>query len=126
MSSPFKVLKLNEQLMILLRIYRQPIRNVTDADNDFFKSITTYCLAFSDITFAAASAVFVYQNVSDIMVALRTTLLIVGAIQSVAIFLSIGCKIDKIKVLQIKLQEIIDQTAMGNCSKNCFFNKKTK
>lgn len=113
MSSPFKVLKLNEQFMVWLRIYPHPISDITDADNDFFKSITTYCISFNDLAFITTSSVFVYQNASNIMVALRTTMVIIGTSQAFGMFLYVGCKIDKVKMLQIKLQEIIDKTALG-------------
>ena len=114
MSSPFKVLKSNEQFMVWFRIYTHPLSDVSHVDHDFFKSITVYCVTFTEISFIVSSVVLVCLNVSDnIMVALRTAMVIAGTSQALGMFLSVGITIDKVKLLHIKLQEIIDQTAKG-------------
>lgn len=110
-SSPkFKVLELNERMMVRLRIYTHQL---TDPKSDFFKSITMYYISFNMIAFIATSVAFAYQNVTNIMVVLRTLMVIVGTSQAFGMFLCIGCKIVKVKMLHRKLQATVDQVAKG-------------
>lgn len=68
------------------------------------------------IGFIAASAVFVYQNISNVVTALRTGMVTIGSTQVLGMGLSVGCKIDQVKVLHQKLQTIVDQAAEGICT----------
>lgn len=111
MSSPYKVLELNELVMVRLRIYT---RQLTDPKSDFFESITMYYISFNMLAFIATSVAFVYQNVSNFMVVLRTLMVIVGTSQALGMFLYIGRKIIKVKMLHQKLQAIVDRTARGS------------
>lgn len=110
MSSSSKVLELNELIMVRLRIYT---RQLTDPNSDFFKSITVYYIAFNMLAFIATSVAFSYQNLTNFIVVLRTAMVIVGTSQALGMFLCIGCKIIKIKMLHQKLQAIVDQTVKG-------------
>lgn len=65
------------------------------------------------MAFNATSAVFLYQNVSDIVIALRAAMTILGTIQALGMFISVGCEIDKVKMVHQKLQSIVDQAAKG-------------
>lgn len=113
-SSPFKVLRLNELLMDRLHIYSHPLLTTASIPtNDFFRSITTYYILFHVVGFIAGSAVFAYQNASHVVLALRTGTVLVGTCQALGMFLTVGCKFDKVKVLHQKLQAIVDQTAEG-------------
>lgn len=111
--SSFKVLKLNEMLMVWLRIYPYPLTADSIPINDFFQSIASYYISLIMLAYNVTSGVFLYQNASDIVIALRTSLTIVGTCQSLGMFLTVGCKIDKVKLLHRKLQAIVDQAAEG-------------
>lgn len=106
----FKVLKLNENIMFRLRIYSHHLINPT---NDFFKSITVYYFLFSLIACAISSAVFVYQNISELGNALRSSIIVVGIGQAIGMFMWFGLKIVSVKALHLKLQEIVDETDQG-------------
>lgn len=108
--STFKVLNLNELVMVRLRIYT---RRLTDTVSDFFESISMYYIAFNMLAFIATSMAFVYQNAADIMVALRTVMVIVGTMQALGMFLCLGRNVLTVKMLHIKLQAIVDRTAKG-------------
>lgn len=108
--SSFKVLKLNELVMVRLRIY---MRQLADPIGDFFESISMYYIAFNMLAFIATSMTFVYQNASNIMIALRTMMVVVGTSQALGMFLCIGSNVTTVKMLHIKLQTIVDQTAKG-------------
>lgn len=120
MSSSFKVLKLNELFMVWIRIYSHQ-HLVSIPTNDFFKSITTYYISFGMLAFITSSAVFVYQNISNVVLALRTATVLVGTCQSLGMFLSVGCKIDLVKLLHQKFQAIVDQAAKGKYQLHCLF-----
>lgn len=111
----FKVLALNELTMVRLRIFT---RRLTDPISDFFESITVWYISFHMLAFIATSMTFAYQNVSNFfMFALRTAMVVVGTSQAFGMFLCIGCKIIKVKMLHQKLQAIVDQAAHGECDR---------
>lgn len=111
--SSFKVLKLNELMMVWIRIYSKPSTVDSIPTKDFFRSTTAYNISLHIVGFIATSAVFLYQNKSDAAAALPTVMVIVGTSQALGMFLCVGCKIDKVKMLHQKLQAIVDQAAAG-------------
>lgn len=115
MSSPFKVLKLNDQMMIWLQINTH--HRLTDVANNNFP-ISMRCISLNLFAFALASATFVYQNTANVMLALRTGTVTLGTSQALGMFLSIGCNFDNVKLLHRKLQAIVDQTARGKISQD--------
>lgn len=106
----FRVLKLNEDVMFRLRLYTQKLSNPA---NDFSNSVTTYYILVTMVAFVSTSAAFVYQNTSNIVIALQTAMITIGTSQALGMFLCVGCKIDKVKMLHLKLQSIVDQAAKG-------------
>lgn len=111
----FKVLSSNEMLMNRLRIFTH---RLNDPINDFFKSITTYYFALNIMAFIVTSGVFVYENRSHLIVALRTAMVVIGCSQALGMFLSVGTNMLKVKALHLKLQSIVDETAQGYINLN--------
>lgn len=124
--SPFKVLELNELVMVWLRIYPHHLTANSIPTNDFFKSITVFYISFNLLAFIVTSAMFVYQNTSYVVIALRTGMVVVGSSQALGMFLSVCLNSDKVKMLHQKLQAIVDQAAIGACIKFTIFNKTQK
>lgn len=89
-------------------------RFLTKPINGFFKSISTYYILFNTIIFLIVSSiVFLYENVEHPQYALKTGVFIVGGLQAIGMFLSFGLKMDKVSILHVKLQEIVDGSAQG-------------
>lgn len=121
--SPFKVLELNELVMVWLRIYPHHLTANSIPTNDSFKSITVFYISFNLLAFIVTSAMFVYQNTSYVVIALRTGMVVVGSSQALGMFLSVCFNSNKVKMLHQKLQAIVDQAAIGVCIKFTIFNK---
>lgn len=82
--------------------------------DNFFTSITTYYILFNTIVFLIlSSVVFVYQNLWQLEVALRTCIAVVGGLQVAGMFISHGLKMDKIKEFHQKLREVCDESVNG-------------
>lgn len=101
----FKVLKHNQTLMAWLGIHSY---RLTETSNDFFKSIATYYIIFTIVSIFIVSSGYTAIFSSDFQTVIQATLLVVAGFQSGGMFLSIGLEMKKIKMLQIKLQEITD------------------
>lgn len=111
----FKVLRLNELVLVWLRIYPHQLTVATSVPSKgFFKSISVHYISLNLFAFIVASGAFVYQNLANVMDALRTGTVTFGSGQALGMFLSIGCNIDKVKLLHQKLQAIVDQAAKGS------------
>lgn len=113
MLSSFKVLRLNERVMVWLRLYSHQLTPASIPSDDFFQSISMYCISLNMFAFQVASAAFVYSNTSVVVDALRTGMVTVGVGQALGMFLCVGCNIGTVKLLHQKLQAIIDQAAKG-------------
>lgn len=100
--------------MVWLHLFSHPLTADSIPSNDFFKPIATYYILFFVVGFITASAVFMYQNASNIVLALRTGTVLVGTCQALGMFLSVGCKFAKVQGIHQKLQEIVDRAAKGN------------
>lgn len=118
MLSSFKVLKLNEQIMIWLRIYNH--HSFVEMANSF--SFVMYCISLDLFAFIVSSAVFVYQNTSNIISALRATMVGMGSIQALGMFLYVVWNIDRSKLLHRKLQAFVDQAAKGKNAKEIWIS----
>lgn len=109
MLPPFKVLELIEQFMIWLRIFTHPLN-----DSAAVFSISMYFVSLDMLALIVTSAAYVYQNLSNIVDALRTGMVVVGLSQALGMFLCVGWNIGIVKMLHMKLQAIVDQAAKGN------------
>lgn len=76
-------------------------------------SFINYCILFSLISFIVSAATFVYENLSELTVALRACNFIFFGIQTVGMFFSYAISLNKIHVVHAELQEIIDKTVEG-------------
>lgn len=103
----FKVLEYNQILMAWIGIHSH---HLTKPTNEFFKSPVTYYVLFITIVFSIIScAVYVFKNVSDFRSSLGACLVVIAGFQKGGLFLSTGLNMKKLKVLHLKLQEIIDK-----------------
>lgn len=59
--------------------------------------------------YAVASAVFVFENLSDFSLALRAGMFIVSASQANGMFFCYGINVNEIQIVHTKLQEIVDE-----------------
>lgn len=116
----FKVLQ-----MPVTRLWTFPHRLSYPAA-DFFKSFTAYYFSFNIIAFIITSAVFVYQNSTNFIMALRTSMVCFGCSQALGMFLSVGFNIMKVKKLHLKLQEIVNETDRGKFPWNSWINLDIK
>lgn len=118
----FIVLSSNEKLMNRLRIFTN---RLNDPINEFFTSITTFYFAFNIMVFIVTSGVFVYENRSNLIVALRTAMVVIGCSQALGMFFSVGINMPKVKALHLKLQKIVNETAQGIIISNFGCNRYT-
>lgn len=104
----FKVLEYNQISMRWAGIHSKDLYKPT---NEFFKSFATYYILFSVISFTiGSSAVFVYKYSSNFEVVSEPSLIVIAGSQAAGMFLSVGLNMKKIKILHIKLQEIVDES----------------
>lgn len=101
----FKVLKHNQTLMSWLGIHSY---HLTETTNEFFKSFGTYYILLSIVSIFIVSSGYTALFSSEFQIVIQATLLVVAGSQSGGMFLSIGLQMKKIKILQLKLQGIID------------------
>lgn len=108
----FKVLKFNEYILIQLGIFsnRFPTKSLT---NPFFKSPQTYYIMLFAILFITSSILFVYQHLAQFDATLRTCSIILECFQSFGMYLSFGLNSNKIRIVHIKLQELVDKSTEG-------------
>lgn len=110
----FKVFEYNQWYMTKVGLYSY---NLTRPTNDLFKSFVTYYMLFFSIAFSiVSSATFSITHKSQFSLALETCFILIAGIQGSGVFLSIGLKMKKVKILHLNLQEIVDQ---GNSMKTC-------
>lgn len=95
----------------ILRIYR--IASEDDKFNVFFKSFTPYCVQIILFIYVLTGSAFVYENISDITLALRACIFIIGVIQAMCMFYCYGTNASNIKIVHIRLKEIIQETVLS-------------
>lgn len=110
----FKVLKLNEYILIQLGIFSNqfPAKPI-DA---FFQSPQTYYVTLIAVFFITSSILFVYQNLAHFNDTLRTCSIIFEASQACGMYMSFGLNSTKIHAVHLKLQELVDKTTEGMIS----------
>lgn len=106
----FKVLKYNEFSITRLGFCSFEFH---DEQNDFFRSPSTHFLVINIVAFLISSSTCVYQNMSRIDIALRTSIVTVGVSQALGMITSFGSKMRKTKAVHLKLQEIVDAAPPG-------------
>lgn len=108
----FRVLAYNQDFMARLGIHSH---RLTDPTNEFFKSFATYYNLFIGITFnVIGSTVMVYKYWPDLDIILEPCTIVMGGLQCVGLYLSIGLKMEVIKMLHLQLQKIVDQGKLPN------------
>lgn len=102
----FKVLEYNQSFMAKFGIHSY---RLSDPTIEFFKSPAALLILFILSVFSIAStAMFGYTNFDHFEVALHGFFVMIAGIQCGGMYLSIGLKMRKVKILQIKLQQLID------------------
>lgn len=101
-----KVLKNNQTLMAWLGINSH---RLTEATNEFFKSIGTYYILLTVFFIFIISSAYTQAVSSQFTTVIQAWLLIVAGLQSGGMFISIGLQMKNIKILHLKLQEIVDE-----------------
>lgn len=102
----FQVFKSNRAFMARFGIYSY---HMTKPTNEFFTSIGSYYTNFFLWLCVITSSVVVYENISNLPLALENAQTIIGEAQSAGMFISMGLKLNKIKKLHVLLQDIIDK-----------------
>lgn len=102
----FKVLKYNQSFMTWIGIYSH---NVWKPTNEFYNSFSSHFNIISLALCIISSAIFVFQNPSNLKRVLEALVVMVGCIQALGAYLNIGHKMKKMKVLHLTLQDIADQ-----------------
>lgn len=118
----FNVLKINQMYMARIGIYSY---RLTEQTNEFYKSIAAYYICFFLIGLSISTCVFVFENLSNFNEATVAILSAIGGLQAVGMFISIGLKMKKVKVLHLKLQEIVDKYNDGDIVGN-FWKQEQK
>lgn len=101
----FQVLKTNQAIMVWLGLYSY---RLNESINEFFYSKSTYYVLINMIFTLISSATYIYQTSYQVEVTLQLWLIIIGGVQCVGMFLSIGCQMKQVKALHLKFQEIVD------------------
>lgn len=85
------------------------IRSTDAASSKFFKSITTYYVAFIIYAFLVGSnAVLVYENWPEITLMWQPLSLVFAEFQIGGMYLSIGFHLKQMHTLHFQLQQIVD------------------
>lgn len=104
-----EVLKYNQIFMSLIGIYSY---RLTEPTNEFIKSKTAYLFVTTVIAGILMSIAYIlvnYTDVAEFQVALVAVAVIIGAAQTGGAYTNVGLKMKQVKVLHLKLQEIVDE-----------------
>lgn len=104
--SKFKVLQLNQNVMARIGIHSH---NLAEATNEFFNSFITYYIIFVVTFFIFGSMTFVVINWPQYDIVAEPCLIAVGCIQVGGMYIGVGLKMKKVKLLHLRLQEIVDE-----------------
>ena len=103
----FNVLQYNQRFMAKIAIHSY---RLTEPTNEFFKSPVPFIILFLlSVGHVISSGVFVYRNFRQFEVALQAIFVMIGGFQGLGMYLSVGLKMKKVKLLQLKLQQIVDE-----------------
>lgn len=107
----FKVLEYNQYCLARIGIH---LHRLNEPTNEFFKTFVSYYYLFVFIILViVSSGVFAWKSWPHMDMVSEPCLAIIGGFQATGMYLSIGLKIKKLKVLHIELQEIIDATGIS-------------
>lgn len=104
--SKIKVLKHNQTYMAWLGIYPY---HLTEPTMESHKHILAYHNLIFPIFSIVSSAVFVYENPSELQAVLETILVMIALYQAECTFLNTALQMKNIKLLHLKLQAVVDQ-----------------
>lgn len=107
-----KVLEHNQYYMFKLGIYSY---DLIEPKNEFFTSFATYyILLFTVVTcYLISTTIFVYKNAANFGEALDPCFLIIGGAQLGGMYLCTGLKMKTIKLVHLKLQQIVDNSTLS-------------
>lgn len=102
----FKVLQYNQSFMEKLGIHSYRINVPT---NEFLSSSSFLILFILSVFSITSSAAYVFKNYWQFEAAMQSMFVIIAGIQCGGMYLSVGLKMKKVKILQIELQKIVDE-----------------
>lgn len=89
----------------ILNIYKIASESET---NPFFKSFGVYYMLILLLLYNLSGTIFVIINLSDLIVALRAVVFILGGVEAVGMFYCYAVKASDVVIVHTKLQEIVD------------------
>lgn len=104
--STFEVLKYNANFMrwgLGIRPFR-----FSEQINEFFQSFSSFFWLLVVFCYMLSSIAFVYKNWPQLEIIAASCIIVLGAVQTGGTFLSFGLKMEKVKMLHVKLQRIVD------------------
>lgn len=108
--SKFKVLKLNESILIQLGIFSNQFPK--EPSHGVFNPLKVYYILFISASFVLSASVFVYQNAAQFTLALRTCEFLVGSAQGAVMLICFSASLSKIRVVHLKLQKLVDELTL--------------
>lgn len=109
----FNVLQYNQSFMAKIGIHSYRIAEPT---NEFLQSPIAFFIPFVLIVcHVISSAVFISQNSQQFEAVLQAIFLMIAGIQSLGMYFSVGLKMKEVKILQLKLQQIVDEGETLKC-----------
>lgn len=103
--SKIQVLEYNQRFMAPLGLYSF---RLTEPTNEFYTAIVPYYIQFFNIIFLIMStALFTFQNLSQINIALQNVSLFTAGIQCAGMYICLGMNMKKVKLLHLRLQAIV-------------------
>lgn len=118
----FQVLKYNQWAMSKLGIYSY---RLTEPTNEFFTSFGTYYILFMVIGFSiGTSLIYVYLHWPNFDLTFEPIMVFSGNIPTMGMFINTGLQMKKIKILHLKIQEIVNEKGMADFLYNFFFEIK--
>lgn len=103
----FNVLQANQAFMARFGIYSYKL---TESTNEFFGSITTYYILFFSIFSIVSCSKSMINDFSNLITTLEAIVIIVALTQGFGAFITLGYKMQEIKVLHLSLQSIVDKS----------------
>lgn len=83
---------------------------LTEPTNEFFGSFASYYFLFNNGIFTLiASACFVYKHWPQMDIVSQPLTITLGGLTCFTMILSVGCKLNTVKLLHLKLQGMVDE-----------------
>lgn len=103
-----KVLETNAAFMMPLGLYS---RHLTSGKNEVFTSFAAYFITFCMLSVPIATWLYIRKNWStDVKSSFGAIKITSGGMQCLGLFVSVGLKLNQVKKLHLKLQEIVDES----------------